>query len=467
MKKGFILVCIFMLALAGCQPASPPVAGQEGIGDPYYPDLGNGGYDVEKYTLVLDIDPSVNQVTAKATIEAKATESLSSFNLDFMGLTIDSLTVNGKTATYIRSESELTITPSEQLKVNKSFTAVVSYHGSPASVTPVTSAQFIPGVGWSHAKTGSINVLNEPNGASGWYPVNDHPRDKALYRFEITVPKPWVVAATGTLVQTIEEGDRTKFTWVMDQPMASYLASINIDQYTLKTIAGPHGIVIRSYFPPGFPEPSMRNFDQLSEMIAFLETIYGPYPFKEYGVAIANGEIPLCENGGEAIETQTLSIHCPSAMMTSEEVIIHELSHQWFGDSVSIENWKDLWLKEGMATYAQWLWVARNKDLETLTRVVKVQMIGYYPHTQTGNPPPDDLYRAEVYTGGGLVFHALRLKVGEEAFFQILHTYLERYKNGNAGTDEFIAVAEEISGQDLKSFFDAWLYSTRPPELEK
>ena len=466
MGRWLLLDCICLLILASCQPGIPPVKGAEGIGDPYYPGLGNGGYKVRKYTIAMTIDPASGDVHATDTIEADASEALSSFDLDFVGLTVDSITINGSPAAYARSGHELVITPPGPLRSGGEFTVSIVYHGSPAPVSSAAIGREGITVGWSPAADAAINVMSEPDGASVWFPNNDHPRDKAAYRFEITVPKPWIVAATGTLVQTVDLGDQTKFIWVMEQPMASYLASINVDKYTLKTLEGPHGIVVRSYFPPGYRESDISRFDKLPEMIGFLEGIYGPYPFKEYGVVIANPENPACKPNGNAVETQTLSVHCSNPAMADERVIIHELAHQWFGDSVSLENWKDIWLKEGMATYVEYMWLARDKDLATLTRVMKAQMIGYYPKTMTGAPPPDDLYRGEVYLGGALVYHALRLKVGEEAFARIIRTYLERYRYGNAGTDEFIALAQEISGQDLKSFFDSWLYSTDLPEMK-
>jgi aminopeptidase N len=459
------LFAILLFMLAACQPKAGPARGAAGIGDPYYPDLGNGGYDVQQYTLVLTIDPVANNVTGSAAIAARATEDLSTFDLDFIGLTVDSVTVDGSPAAFTRSDHELIISPAAPLNEGQEYTTVVAYHGSPRGVPGVTSTQWLKQIGWSHAPNGAINVLSEPNGAAGWYPVNDHPRDKALYRFEVTIPKPWAVAATGTLEQTVDEGAQTKFVWVMDEPMASYLASIDVDQYTLKTMPGPDGVVVRSYFPAGYPDSYARHFDKLPEMIQYLASVYGPYPFKEYGVVVANSASPLCVQGGTAIETQTLSVHCPSYAMATEDAIVHELAHQWFGDSVSLENWRDIWLKEGMATYAEWLWATRDSDLETLTRVAKTQAAGYFPRTLTGDPPAVDLYRDEVYKGGALVFHALRLKVGDGTFFKILHTYLDRYHNGNAGTDEFIGVAQEVSGQDLGAFFDAWLESTTPPEM--
>jgi len=199
-------------------------------------------------------------------------------------------------------------------------------------------------------------------------------------------------------------------------------------------------------------------------MIEYFSSIFGPYPFDEYGVVIPDANNPFCDALG-AEEIQTLSIHCPGGA-TAENIIAHELAHQWFGDSVSLKNWQDIWLKEGMATYAEWLWFTRRSaDVKVMNRVVRIKMAGYVPTMQTGHPNADNLYGDEVYTGGALVFHALRLQVGDEAFFKILRTYLERYRYGNAGTDEFIAVAEEVSGQDLRAAFDNWLLENKLPDI--
>jgi aminopeptidase N len=459
-----LLVLILVLGVMGCQPTPQPepVNGSSGIGDPYYPLLGNGGYDVEQYIITLDVDPPTNDVQGMTTITALATERLAQFNLDFEGLTVDSITVNDDPAEFELQDAELIIRPSQPLDYQRKFTVTVKYHGKPHP-TDTEAIPFHPG--WSHAENGAISVVSEPNGASSWYPNNDHPQDKATYRFEITVPKPWVVAATGKLKQTEDVGDKTLYVWEMNRPMASYLASINIDQYTLVEARGPNGVKIRSYFPPGYPESRKKNFDAIPEMMEYLNSVYGNYPFDEYGVIVLNEQSPACQEADLALEGQTMSIHCPSQFMAAENVIVHELAHQWFGDSVSLENWKDVWLKEGMATYAEWLWASRGQDLEVVNKVVYVQTMGYYPKTLIGHPPSNDLYRGEVYIGGGLVFHALRQKVGEKAFFKILSTYLNRYKYGNAGTDDFIAIAEEISKQDLDDAFFDWLNRVEIPVL--
>jgi aminopeptidase N len=458
------------------QPATTPVAelptatpgrvvDLAGMGDPYYDKLGNAGYDVSHYTIALTIDPITNAISGTTTVEAKATQRLNSLNLDFQDLTIDTLQVNAAPATFSVQDHELTIVPQQSLANGDAFSISVTYHGNPQPVKNVASNFFSP-KGWFHSANGAINVMNEPNGAAGWFPVNDHPRDKATYRFEITVPKPWVVAASGTLRETIDDGSQIRYIWEMDKPMASYLASINVGQYVVETSQGPGGVAIRNYLPPDLAGSLKKNVGTISNMIEYLNGLFGPYPFDEYGVVIADSGIAHCRRFfGAAFEAQTLSVHCVYPLMLDESVLVHELAHQWFGNAVSLENWQDIWLKEGMATYAEWLWQTRGQDVNALTALANEQRNSYQHDSKIGQPPADELYDWEVYIGGAQVFHALRLQVGDETFFKILRTYLERYRYGNAGTDEFIAVAEEISGQELSAFFDSWLMQTTLPEM--
>ena len=461
-----LLICTLAVGVASCQPQPAAVAGASGIGDTYYPQLGNGGYDVQKYTLVLDVDPIPNAVTGDAIIAARAIDRLSAFNLDFQGLTVDAVRVNGAEAAYTRQDQELTITPKQALPAGRLFSVDVSYHGQPEYAEIITSKGAFNGSGWFHSADGSINVMSEPNGSSTWYPVNNHPRDKAAYRFEIRVPKPWVVAATGTLRNTVDEGEKTRYVWEMDQPMASYLASINIDKYRVETSPGPNGVMIRNYFPPELQDDLKADLGATGEMIEYFDSIFGPYPFHEYGVVVVDASIPPCTAGvGGSLEAQTMSVFCPRSSSLEESVVAHELAHQWFGDSVSLVNWQDLWLKEGMATYAEWLWGTRNMKADALNQLAQAEKDNLFVATKIGQPPAEDLYSWEQYVGGALTFHALRLKAGDEAFFKILRTYLERYRYGNASAQEFIALSEEISGQPLSDFFDSWLLQTHLPDL--
>lgn len=431
-----------------------PNQGADGLGDPLYPQMGNGGYDAQHYTIDLNVDVKKNFIDGTSTMDALSTQTLSSFNLDFHGLDISSVTVNASPADFKRAADELTITPTEALSLGQTFSVTVSYSGVPQVVTDPSS----PGspVGWFNDQSG-IFVVSEVNGAMDWYPVNNHPTDKAAYTFKITAPKPYVVAANGLLKSETDNGDTKTYLWEESVPMASYLATLEIGNYKIVTQKGPNGLPIRNYFPPTHLALATDVTSKTSDMIAYYSTIFGPYPFEAYGIVV------LPENLGFAEEDQTLSVFGQD--MLDEITVAHELSHQWFGDSISLKSWQDIWLNEGFATYAEALWTEHKNGKTAGSQY----MLDLYDKTKLdsapGTPAVADLFGQSVYYRGAWVLHALRLKVGDEAFFKILHKYYARYAGKSAGTNDFIAVAQEVSGQDLKIFFSDWLYSDQIPPL--
>ena len=321
-----------------------PGVGRDSIGDSFYPELGNAGYDVLHYTLDLSVDMASDTITSSATLSANALQDLEGFNLDFKGFTINSLEVNGTAANYTRSGHELQITPSQSLKSGQNFTVTVAYGGVPETASEGSSLK----IGWTRYSKG-VYVASEPSGAALWYPVNDHPCDKATYTLRVSVSKPYAVAANGTLQNTIEEGNLRTYIWETRDPVASYLVTVNIAEFDRQDTQGPGGLPIRSYFPRGMEAAARAPFNRMPDMIAFFNGKFGPYPFEAYGAVVAD------ENIGFALETQTLSLfgrQVGNARVSSEEAIAHELAHQWFGDSVSLKTWKDIWLNEGFATYA-------------------------------------------------------------------------------------------------------------------
>jgi aminopeptidase N len=439
-------------------------AGSSGLGDSYYPGFGNGGYDVTHYTLDITIDDmATSSLTAIATIEAIATQDLLSFNLDFIGFRIDSVAVNGVTADSSRKGQELTVTPLKPLVQGQSFTTVLHYNGSPEKMESVA----LPvQTGWVTIDSGSF-VLSEPDGAASFYPVNDHPLDKATYTFRVTVPDPLEVAANGILVETLDNGNSTTFTFEARDPMASYLATINIDEFDIETMESEGGIPIRNYYSVALPNEVRKPFARQGEMLDYFSEVYGQYPFEVYGSLVMETDF------GAALENQTLSIYGMDMIDLddvegTELTVAHELAHQWFGDSVSVADWSDIWLNEGFATYSEGLWLEHLYGREGMDDFVRFQYaeVATYPeyYVSPGDPPADDLFNGGVYVWGGLTLHALRLEIGDEAFFETLKTYFALYKNGNATTDDFIAVAEKVSGKELNEFFDTWLYGeTIPP----
>jgi aminopeptidase N len=470
MRTASVLIVTVGMSL-GIVQAQTPGAGAGGIGDPYFPQLGNGGYDAQHYTLDLSVDMDDNVISGTVTMEATATEDLSSFNLDFGGFTISEIAVNGTPADrFVRDRRELNIVPATPLASGESFSTAVTYSGVPRDGVEVEGDDFA--LGWQHYGDG-VFVASEPSGASLWFPVNDHPLDKATYSFRITVPKPFNVATNGLQQGKLDGGDTITYLWEASEPMASYLVALNIADFMSQSETGPDGVIIRNYFPRDIARQATRTFSQTDEMIEYFSTIFGPYPFETYGVAVA--DIPL----SFALETQTLSlfgreITSPNSWQSTggpQGVIAHELAHQWFGNSVSLERWQDIWLNEGFATYASLLWLEHTSGATALDRAVRgiYEIFGESASGGSdllpGRPPRDNLFNVSVYERGALTLHALRLRVGDAAFFTILRTYTDRFRHSNATTADFIAVAEEVSGQSLDDFFNGWLFSVDTPPI--
>jgi aminopeptidase N len=442
--------------------ATNPLPGAPGLGDSLYPGFGNGGYDVRHYKLDLNVsDVATSALSGVTTIDARATQDLSSFNLDFIGFAIDRITVNGKAATFGRVGQELTVTPLVPIAAGKKFEVEVAYSGSPE---PITSVAIPVPTGWVQFEGGSF-VLSEPDGAANYYPVNDHPLDKASYTFRVTVPEPFEVAANGNLKKTIDNGATTTYVFNARDPMASYLTTVNIGQFDIQTQKSVNGVRIRNYFAEGVSQELLEPFNLQPQMLSFFSGIFGPYPFDVYGSVVV--DTPT----GSALETQTLSIFGVDALgrASTVETIAHELAHQWFGNSVSLADWSDIWLNESFATYSQGLWVEYSQGGVAFDEWVQGEYDFVSENLDSlvppGEPPADDLFNSGVYDWGALGLHALRLEIGDDDFFDTLQTYYSRYRNGNVTDDQFIAVAEQVSGKELSSFFDEWFYSETLPPL--
>ncbi|MEM5776353.1 MAG: M1 family metallopeptidase, partial [Anaerolineaceae bacterium] len=360
----------------------------------------------------MTVDMETGSLKALTQIEAIANQSLRAFSLDFTGLEWDAVRVNGVDAQFERRIRKLVITPAKPLEKDSLFTVEVEYHGTPWTVTSVSGGT----VGWFRAMDGTINIFTEPDGAYSWFPCNNHPRDKALYRFEITVDDPWVAAANGLLIETIPLDNQTRYVFELNEPMATYLATVHIDKFDLVTMMGPNDIQIRNYIPADFPEEKREVLQLIPVIIEFYTGIFGPYPSTVYGVLVMDVNATRCATSPFGDETQSLTILCPAVVR--EVTFVHELAHEWFGDSVSIENWQDLWVKEGMAQYAGCLWEARNGVATDLNNCMIEEAKDYPNRWPVDEPPPNHLFCSEAYTGGALVYYSLHLEVGDEVFFE-------------------------------------------------
>jgi hypothetical protein len=640
--------------------------GEPGLNDPYFPLDGNGGYDVEHYLLDLAYDPATDLLSGTATITARATQNLSAFNLDLDGLTVRSVEVNNGSASWSRDGGELTVTPKRGLPKGHRFTAEVKYDGVPEAV----SDQFGTS-GFLHTDDGAL-VVGEPHVAATWFPVNDHPLDKASYTFRITVPEGLEVVANGRLQSRKTRNGKTTWAWRAAEPMASYLATASVGDFRFdtsrdgririldaldpdlfdppalphsgasfawsqagnasykrlaRTLSVPAGGAALSFWvdrdteqdwdfmfveartagaddwttlqdanghtsaatgsscpawhevhpflahyqtdagggpctpsgtsgqwwaasgasdgweqwavdlsayagrdvelaisyasdiavqgagvfiddiavstgegstsfevdgdtldgwrAAGAPAGSMENandwiatakppatlgeqtravLDRQPEILGFLAKNFGPYPFRDAG-AIVDDYAGL----GFALENQTRPIYNKEIFgdpVLGTSTVVHELAHQWFGDSLTIDSWRDIWLNEGFATYAELLWNERE-GLETaqefFDRWAATPAGDELWSVMVGDPGADLIFDSAIYIRGAMTLHALRVQVGDKDFLRILRAWAKRYAGTNVSTAEFTALAERISGDELDPLFDEWLFTAQKP----
>ena len=424
-------------------------------GDPILPGGGNGGYDVQHYDLDLRIAPRARpSLVATATITATATQALSRFDLDLAGLTVAKVTVDGAPAAYTRVPGKLVVTPAEPIARGR-FTVSVAYSGTPREIDDPLLGKY----GWIRTRDG-IFVGDEPDGAHTWFPSNDHPRDKATFGFRITVPKGLTAVANGELTGTSASGDTKTYTWRARDPMATYLATVDVGRFKVRSGRTPGGVPIYvAVDAAADPGGLDAVYDETAKITDAWAKLFGPYPFSSTGAVVDDAPVRF------ALETQTRPEYVPgiAAMPT---VIAHELSHQWFGDSVAVTRWSDIWLNEGFATYAEWLWGERESG-----ETVQHRFDSAYAQAESSDlwkvPPAAPgrarLFGRSVYDRGAMTLQALRNRVGDQRFFAILRAWAAEHRNGNATTPQFIALAQRISGMDLHRLFQVWLYTPERP----
>ncbi|TMR21650.1 M1 family metallopeptidase [Nonomuraea turkmeniaca] len=459
-RRGVALVTALVSVLA-CAPAHQPHpaadhrAGAPGIGDTDFPQDGNGGYDVAHYAVAIDYTPASKQLVGETTIKAAATQGLSSFNLDLAGFDVRGISVNDAPATFSREGDELTVRPARPIDNHATFTVKVSYSGVPK---PVQEATKLGTYGFISTPDGAF-VAAQPNGAKTWLPANDHPADKALFDFTITVPAGLTALANGEMTgQPTTAGGKTTYRWRERHPMVTYLATATLGTFELRQGRTPGGIANLTAVDPKFKASLDGLYTSSAALTDHWATVFGPYPFGSTGGVIDDYA------AGYALENQTKPLY--GGFHPDETIVAHELAHQWFGNSLSIKRWKDLWLNEGFATYAEWLW-AEHKGRKTAEATFKElhgrpasDPIWAYP---PGQARPDDLFNQSVYVRGAMTLHALRQAVGDQTFFALLKKWAADHRYGHVTTEQFIELAERMSGKDLGTLFDAWLFQPRRP----
>ncbi|MGW4272451.1 M1 family metallopeptidase [Streptomyces seoulensis] len=452
-------LALLAVALSGCDAGVRGTPGGAGLRDPYFPKAGNGGYDVAHYDLTLGYEPAGRRLTGTAVITARATQDLSAFDLDLQGLDVREVTVEGKTARYHRAGQELTVRPHDELSEGETFTTTVRYSGTPQAVTDPGGSK----EGWLRTGDGAV-ALGQPVGSMAWFPGNDHPLDKATYDVSVTVPEKLTAVSNGVLRSETRAGGRRTFHWHTAEPMATYLATVAVGEFEVRRSRLKDGLPVYVAVDPALAEESEPVLAKLPEIMEWAETNFGPYPFSSTGAIVAR--IPGVDY---ALETQDRPTFPGEPDTTT---LVHEIAHQWYGDSVTPKSWRDMWLNESFATYAEWLWAedygGRSAE-ETFKNVYAgkgdngTDVWAFPPGRPTSAAVISD---APVYDRGAMVLHRIRQTVGDDAFYDIIQGWAAAHRHGNASTADFTAYVEKKApDEDFTEIWKDWLYGEEKPPL--
>ena len=457
-----LVACSLLALIAGATPAgvasAAPAAGAGGAGDSYFSRDGNGGYDVAHYDIHDTYRIHRDRLRGWTRVTATATQDLSRFDLDLV-LDASSVTVDGAPASFTKpNRHELVVTPAKPIKRNRTFQVTVRYAGRPGHLGYGRERPFL-------REGGEALATNEPHVAPWWFAANDHPSDKATFRVSIRVPRGNQVFGNGELVSRSYGDTWTTWTWRIDQRITTYLAYFAAGRYrweTGTTDGLPYWRAVSRRLPRADQDKAMRALRRTSAIVAWESGQFGAYPFTSTG-GVVTGIYT-----GFALENASRPMY-PwwGSVNGAVNVEVHELAHQWFGDSVSVSRWRDIWLNEGFASWVEWRYAEAHGGPTAQSRLRN----GYrsYPaddpmwRVRLDDPGPQRMFDNAIYQRGAMALQALRHRIGRAAFGTLLRTWVQQHRDGNASVQEFEDLAGQVSGRDLSGFFDAWLHARSKP----
>lgn len=434
--------------------------------DPYFPANGDPRYRVHRYELALDYRPEPNRLAGTARLSAIAAEGgapLAEFALDLAtSFRIGRVLVNGKAPHYAHRAGRLRVRPAKPLLPGAAFTVEVHWTGNPK---PVRSPW--GGIGWEELEEGAL-VASQPTGAPSWYPCNDRPADKASYQISLTTPSSYAVALGGRLLTRTVKSSST--TWVYEQPAptSSYLVGVAVGPLHQIRLDDPDAEEVPQFgWAPHPKVPAFAAaFSRQPEMMRLYQDLFGPYPFDRYTAVVVDEELDV------PVESQAMATFGTNHLepgWPSERMIAHELAHQWFGNSLSLADWSQIWLNEGFAKYAEWLWSEAAGGPPAQERAAKAhQLLASLPQDlRLADPGRRLMFDDRLYQRGGITVHALRVALGNEAFFRMLRDWTRQHRHSVVSTDMFLAHVRRYTPTPLDDLLHEWLFETQLPALPR
>ena len=453
-RLKLLLLCLLLTGLGSAALARADGGGSTD-NEPFFPRADNRDYDVSSYTVRLRYAPGSGRVRATTTIAATAQQSLSRFSLDLYGLHVSKVMVDGEGAGFHRGRGKLKVEPARRIPDGTSFMVAVSYDGRPRRVIDPDGTS----EGWNRTDDGALAV-GEPDGTPAWIPCNDSLTDKASFDFAITVPAELTAVANGWKRPVEHSGGLATFGWRQREPMAPYLALLDIGRGTLVS-GGGGGHPAWTLVDPRYAG-HQRALKSLPTAIHFISSLFGPYPFETAGSVV-----DYAPHLGYALETQTRPIY---AFAPDVATLVHETAHQWFGDSVGIERWPEIWLNEGFATWTQWFYAEHHGGPTVAKTFLRLYATPASDHAfwdpPSGRPgTPQHLFGSSVYARGGMALQALREEIGTRHLLTAMRLWATGHRYANGTIAEFEALAEDVAGENLKPLFRRWLYQPGKPPL--
>ena len=456
------LVVVLLAALAPSSavgpsdpsPSAAPRVGAYGIGDPYWPLDGNGGLDVRHYDVAVRYDLDTGRLSGTTTLRVRPTADLSRFGLDLL-LPVSAVSVDGEPAAFSKPDRhELRITPAAPLVRGADVDVVVRYAGEPGAIAYAGESRWLEGAD-------EVVTVGQPHMAPWWFAANDHPRDKATFDIAVTGPADYQVVSNGLPVRRTVSGPEATTHWRSKHPMTTYGAFFALGRYDVQqTSRGglPSYVAVSRSLPSSERARAATSLRRSAAITAWLETRLGPYPFE------STGGLATSQRVGYALENQTRPVY-PGA--PPRGLLVHELAHQWFGDSVSLQRWRDIWLNEGFATFMEVAYAERHggPSAQQWLRGAREDQVGsrWFWRVDVTDPGAGRIFDPAVYQRGAMTLQALRHRIGERRFWRLLRTWTRDRRHGTGSTWAFRALAERVSGQQLDDFFRTWLCDPRPP----